>query len=499
MQQQASQPNSNPGDIVTQLQVNDVLFGRGSGPNDHEGNIRFRALVGERKAEYLTTNHRQTKTKIARDIVDAVLSQNGRFLKKVESAEAKIYGIPKGIDAWMVVDDETIMEKAKQALRQQRDKGKPEDTSPPPASVATQSSETGASKQEITDIFQPYPAVSESSGGTDEKSAQPQGFQANLKSPQPSPLHPNPYEPFPIGSNSLDPMSSSAEWSNFATAAILAQTQAAYSQRGQQLDVADVAQLLHVPPREEKGSCRTEGSRRESIQVSDLMDSLNKMKTREFDVQEESSGTMSSRNQESSETMGTIEPLPIGPGKEPPFASELAMSSTTLALMKGALQDSSRAYESSMLKGGFDSSIDPNVFGSTSLIGAGNLRSSIASTRSGDSSQRDLGRQSITIEDGDFFRKVAKLGASGSDLSMNFSQVWNEIGQNKGNNLDDVNEDDEEDDISKGNKADSVAEPDEMSGLGKSSIMSIANVSMMGESGSMSVAHDSIFSDEGDA
>jgi hypothetical protein len=127
------------------------------------------------------------------------------------------------------------------------------------------------------------------------------------------------------------------------------------------------------------------------------------------------------------------------------------------------------------------------------------LRSSIASTRSGDSSQRDLGRQSITIEDGDFFRKVAKLGASGSDLSMNFSQVWNEIGQNKGNNLDDVNEDDEEDDISKGNKADSVAEPDEMSGLGKSSIMSIANVSMMGESGSMSVAHDSIFSDEGDA
>ena len=55
------------GEFVTELRPCDVLFGRGSGPNDHEGNIRFRQLVAERKQEYLATNHRQTKAKRRND------------------------------------------------------------------------------------------------------------------------------------------------------------------------------------------------------------------------------------------------------------------------------------------------------------------------------------------------------------------------------------------------------------------------------------------------
>ena len=108
---------------MTVLNPNDVLFGRGSGPNDHEGNIKFRELVSQRKTEYMATNHRQTKAKIARAIVDTVLNNNGRFLKKVEGEELKELGLPNGVDAYVLADEDTIMEKAKQALRQNRDKG----------------------------------------------------------------------------------------------------------------------------------------------------------------------------------------------------------------------------------------------------------------------------------------------------------------------------------------------------------------------------------------
>jgi len=99
---------------VTELRPHDVLFGRGSGPNDHEGNVRFRQYVADRKAAYMATNHRATKTNIAREIVNLVQQQNGRFLKKIEGGgEGETPS-----ERYEVVDDDTIMEKAKQALRQ---------------------------------------------------------------------------------------------------------------------------------------------------------------------------------------------------------------------------------------------------------------------------------------------------------------------------------------------------------------------------------------------
>lgn len=115
--------SKDPSEYVTALTPNDVLFGRGSGPNDHEGNIRFRDMVASRKPEYLATNHRQTKAKIAKEIVDAVFARNGRFLKKLEPPEIQELGFDTRHDYYTLVDDDTIMEKAKQALRQNRDKG----------------------------------------------------------------------------------------------------------------------------------------------------------------------------------------------------------------------------------------------------------------------------------------------------------------------------------------------------------------------------------------
>lgn len=106
------------------LRPTDVLLGRGSGPNDHEGNKRFRLMVAERKVEYMATNHRLTKAKIAQEIVDGVYRVNGRFLRKLEGDEAKTYGIPDGVDAYVAATEATIMEKAKQALRQNASKFK---------------------------------------------------------------------------------------------------------------------------------------------------------------------------------------------------------------------------------------------------------------------------------------------------------------------------------------------------------------------------------------
>ncbi|GKZ01079.1 hypothetical protein MPSEU_001059500 [Mayamaea pseudoterrestris] len=119
--------------FITELRAADVLLGRGSGPNDHEGNIRFRLLVQERKDEYLATNHRVTKGRIAQEIVDQVFARNGRFLRKLDGQDALEYGVPEGIDAWLAVDEETIMEKAKQALRQNTQKNKGGQVSPVPS------------------------------------------------------------------------------------------------------------------------------------------------------------------------------------------------------------------------------------------------------------------------------------------------------------------------------------------------------------------------------
>ena len=111
-------------DLIEVLNQNDVLCGRGSGPNDHRGNVKFRNLVYERRAEYLASTTRKAKGQIAQDIVDYVrtgLNPPGRFLRKIDAKTAKSLGISRGAEVWVEVDDDTALEKAKQALRQNRD------------------------------------------------------------------------------------------------------------------------------------------------------------------------------------------------------------------------------------------------------------------------------------------------------------------------------------------------------------------------------------------
>jgi hypothetical protein len=155
-------------DYITEVLAADVLLGRGSGPNDHPGNIQFRKLVAERKDEYMATNHRLTKARIAQEIVDSVFTNKGRFLRKLEGNELVANQIPEGVDAYALVSDEaTIMEKAKQALRQNTIKCK-DNNSPSAKYSAAQSMSpapvsTHSSSKPAPDDFEPIP-LSQSSG-----------------------------------------------------------------------------------------------------------------------------------------------------------------------------------------------------------------------------------------------------------------------------------------------------------------------------------------------
>lgn len=96
--------------FIKYLNDNDVLCGRGSGPNDHVGNIAFRSLVSTRRKEYLETTTRSQKARIAKEIVAVVksLSPPGRFLEKATDT------------SWDIVPEAKALEKVKQALRQMR-------------------------------------------------------------------------------------------------------------------------------------------------------------------------------------------------------------------------------------------------------------------------------------------------------------------------------------------------------------------------------------------
>lgn len=102
------------------LTNNDILCGRGSGPNEHIGNIEFRKLVLTCKAEYNNANtSRDTKGRIANDIINTVrLSKGGRFLRKLSAEQIKETGYKRGTAVYELADEVTILEKTKQALRQ---------------------------------------------------------------------------------------------------------------------------------------------------------------------------------------------------------------------------------------------------------------------------------------------------------------------------------------------------------------------------------------------
>eukprot|EP00548_Thalassiothrix_antarctica_P012234 CAMPEP_0194155048 /NCGR_PEP_ID=MMETSP0152-20130528/62990_1 /TAXON_ID=1049557 /ORGANISM="Thalassiothrix antarctica, Strain L6-D1" /LENGTH=341 /DNA_ID=CAMNT_0038861605 /DNA_START=72 /DNA_END=1097 /DNA_ORIENTATION=+ len=97
-------PSAN--EIITIVQPDDVLCGRGGETNHHPGNVQYRGLVKKYQRLYLKAKRRD-KPKIARLIVDTVRRRSGRFLKKDSTS-----------GSWKDVGNNKAREKTSQALRE---------------------------------------------------------------------------------------------------------------------------------------------------------------------------------------------------------------------------------------------------------------------------------------------------------------------------------------------------------------------------------------------
>ena len=92
--------------------INDIVSGRGSGSNRHEGNLYFRKLIRENKQLYLSRSKNE-KMQVARDIYKKIESLNppGRFLQKNPET-----------GTWFKIGLSRALEKISQALREKNTK-----------------------------------------------------------------------------------------------------------------------------------------------------------------------------------------------------------------------------------------------------------------------------------------------------------------------------------------------------------------------------------------
>jgi hypothetical protein len=362
-------------DYVTELSPHDVLFGRGSGPNDHEGNVRFRQLVASRKDEYMATNHRITKANIAREIVDQVLRHKGRFLKKIEATDPVSLHIPNGIDAWIEVDEDTVMEKAKQALRQNPNKQKG-DTGPSVGSESSKTTPNARNPRATLDIeadiqafanIEPIPIHSISSapfaneavtsmsthspvtsteGHTlnspwqSQQDQQPQfhhryltdsseylisdreeyAIDTNTVSVQQDQSQPNQRQQSPRGDE--DSMLNMLPGSHRASLAISDVFSGEEPRRGSMT----MSDLIRMHRAREIGLERSSDNRN-SMDMDDMLDSFSRSK-----ISNENNDVQNKRYNASTETMGTIEPIGTGSVADMSFAT---MNSSTFSFYKG--------------------------------------------------------------------------------------------------------------------------------------------------------------------
>jgi hypothetical protein len=98
--------------MITELNVNDVLLGRGM------VNERFRSLIEACHTEYSSARTNKAKNQIARDIVSYIHEIGGRFLKQID-AEKKV--------VWIEVEESVAIDKCMQALRDLQKKQVPSD------------------------------------------------------------------------------------------------------------------------------------------------------------------------------------------------------------------------------------------------------------------------------------------------------------------------------------------------------------------------------------
>jgi hypothetical protein len=119
-----------------------ISVGRGTGPNEYNGNRLYREHVRRLKDDYRLADCRRAKDLFVVEAIDAVTSKGGRFLRKVQKGKPN-----KGLggrDLYEVADADSVVEKTRQAFQYCR-RQRTED------SVAVTSTSTGGETA-------PYPA-----------------------------------------------------------------------------------------------------------------------------------------------------------------------------------------------------------------------------------------------------------------------------------------------------------------------------------------------------
>jgi hypothetical protein len=107
--------------LITSINHNDVLMGRGTGLNDFTGNQRFRSLAEQRKEDYASAYTNTAKRKIVNEVLDHIHELGGRFLKPSE-AEKPVNNVVE-VEVWCVVEENVALEKCKQKLRKKENQG----------------------------------------------------------------------------------------------------------------------------------------------------------------------------------------------------------------------------------------------------------------------------------------------------------------------------------------------------------------------------------------
>jgi hypothetical protein len=149
---------------IDELKDNDILLGRGTGPNEH--NKFFRSLIAKNKGAYSAAKTRKERAIVIKDTITAIKNKNGRFLKK--------YKMISGNQNFVVIDDLSVIRaKTKQAFRycieggnkKKLNNDEAESKSPPPQSGFMPVSLGGAnapsyySAARVTPPFEPMPMI----------------------------------------------------------------------------------------------------------------------------------------------------------------------------------------------------------------------------------------------------------------------------------------------------------------------------------------------------
>jgi hypothetical protein len=104
--------------LVTELSPHDVLLGRGTGPNEHQGNKILRSLVAKFQEEYDTSKSRKGRHDVAMKTLQEIKKNEGRFLDRAASLESSSgEDEDRGPEHYLLVDDKKAINKIKQAFR----------------------------------------------------------------------------------------------------------------------------------------------------------------------------------------------------------------------------------------------------------------------------------------------------------------------------------------------------------------------------------------------